>query len=71
MSYIVWWIANGQIDNKLKLTDLCVIPAQAGIQATVAVVDSCVHRNDRLLYVLIKEALTSQFGSRAVSLSNK
>jgi hypothetical protein len=27
------------------------------------------HGNDRLLYVLIKEALTSQFGSRAVSLS--
>ena len=41
MSYIVWWIANGQIDNKLKLTDLCVIPAQAGIQATVEVLDSC------------------------------
>ena len=31
--------------------------------------DSCFHRNDRLLYVLIKEALTLQLDTKTVSLS--
>jgi len=31
--------------------------------------DPCFHRNDRLLYFLIKEALASQFDSRTANLT--
>ncbi|MFZ2149283.1 MAG: hypothetical protein WAV28_18890, partial [Sedimentisphaerales bacterium] len=41
---------------------------KAGIHTTDTVLDSCFHRNDKLRYTLVGEALTLKFTLKKVSL---